>query len=24
VHWIRYGVIGTGLLMSALFFLRQR
>jgi uncharacterized membrane protein YfcA len=24
VHWIRYGVIGTGLMMSGLFFLRQR
>jgi uncharacterized membrane protein YfcA len=24
VQWIRYGVIGTGLLMSVLFFLRQR
>jgi uncharacterized membrane protein YfcA len=24
VQWIRYGVIGTGLLMSAIFFLRQR
>lgn len=24
VPWIRYGVIGTGLLMSVLFFLRQR
>jgi len=23
-HWVRWGVIGTGLLMSALFFLRAR